>query len=43
MNEFFNFHDSWILVEQNLIWLAAAFAIGGFVGFTFNTPKQTKQ
>ncbi len=43
MNEFLNFHDSWILVQHNWVWLAAAFLIGTYVGFTFNMPSDSKQ
>jgi hypothetical protein len=43
MNEFFNFHNSWILVEHNWLWLALAFALGLFVGWTTAIPsKQSK-
>jgi hypothetical protein len=33
MNEFFNWHDSWVLFEHNWIWLLLAFAIGGYIGW----------
>ncbi len=38
MNEFFNFHDTWILIEQNWVYLAVAFGIGAFVGFRTCAP-----
>jgi hypothetical protein len=40
MNEFFNWHNSWILVQQNWFWLLVAFAIGAWVGFKNNTPEK---
>lgn len=40
MNDFFNWNDSWILVEHNWIWLSLALLIGGWVGWsTCDTSK----
>lgn len=39
MNEFFNFNNSWILVQNNWIWLALALLLGAYVGFTSSTRK----
>lgn len=33
MNEFFNWHDTWIIIEQNLPWIALAFVLGAMVGW----------
>jgi uncharacterized protein involved in exopolysaccharide biosynthesis len=33
MNEFFNFHDSWIIVEQNWWLVLASLALGIWVGW----------
>lgn len=33
MNEFFNFHDSWIIVEQNWWLVSASLALGIWVGW----------
>ncbi len=33
MNEFFNFHDSWIVVEQNWWLVLASLALGIWVGW----------
>ena len=38
MNEILNFKDSWILVQQNWIWLGLAFALGVWVGYKYSTP-----
>jgi hypothetical protein len=43
MNEFFNWHNSWILVEHNWIFLAVALAIGAYVGFTSSVPDTDKR
>lgn len=40
MNEFLNFNNSWILVQNNWLWLALAFAIGAYVGFTTCIPPK---
>ncbi len=40
MNEIFNWHDSWILVQHNWFWLLVAFAIGAWVGFTYNSSEK---
>lgn len=39
MNEFFNFHNSWILVQHNWVYLVFALALGAYVGFTTCIPK----
>ena len=41
MNEILNFKDSWILVQQNWIWLGVAFVLGLWVGFRFCLPDKT--
>jgi len=33
MEEFWNFKDSWIVVEHNWVWMLIALAIGVFVGW----------
>ncbi len=43
MNEFFNWHNSWILVEHNWVYLLAALLIGAYVGFTSSVPDTTKR
>ncbi len=40
MNEFFNWHDSWILVEHHVLFILLALFIGVLVGwFTCDTSK----
>ena len=34
MNDFFNWHDTWILVEHNWYWMLLALLIGCWVGWT---------
>ena len=43
MNEFFNFHDIGILIQFNWIWLAVAFLIGAWVGFTTCIPSKSSR
>jgi hypothetical protein len=43
MNEFFNWHNSWILVQHNWIYLLVALAIGAYVGFTTSVTDKTKR
>ena len=38
MNEPFNFHDSWYLVQTNWVWLLVALALGIWVGWRSNAP-----
>ena len=38
MTEFFNFHESWILVQHNWLWLLLALALGIWVGFSTAKP-----
>ena len=33
MNEFFNWHNSWIIVEHNWYWMLAAAAIGAWAAW----------
>jgi hypothetical protein len=33
MNEFFNWNDSWIIVQHNWVWMLVAAAIGVWVGW----------
>jgi uncharacterized membrane-anchored protein YhcB (DUF1043 family) len=33
MNELFNWHDTWYVIEQNWMWLALALLIGAIVGY----------
>lgn len=41
MEDFWNFKDSWIVVEHNWIWLAIALGLGVVVGWrTSITPAQ---
>jgi hypothetical protein len=40
MNEFLNFHDTWILFQHNYVWLILALLIGAYVGFTTCIPSQ---
>lgn len=42
MNEFFNWNNSWILVEHNWAWLLLAFAIGAVVGFRYNRWTESR-
>jgi hypothetical protein len=37
MNEFFNWHDTGILLSHNWVWLLIALAIGCWVGFRYNS------
>ena len=40
MEEFWNFKDSWIVVEHNWIWVLVALGLGVFVGWrTYQQPK----
>lgn len=39
MNEFFNWHDSWIIVQHNWVWVLAAFAMGGVIGWVTCAPS----
>ena len=39
MNEPFNFHDSWYLVQTNWIWILIALALGIWVGWRSNSPE----
>lgn len=34
MSEFFNWHDTWILVETHWIWMLIAAAVGIYVGWS---------
>ncbi len=42
MNEFMNFKDMWILAQHHWLWMLLALAIGGWVGFRYNTPDKHK-
>ncbi len=33
MQDFFNWHDTWILLETHWVWMLAALAIGIYVGW----------
>jgi len=33
MDDFWNFKDSWILVQHNWIWMLIALGLGAFVGW----------
>ena len=33
MNEAFNFHDTWYVVESNWVWMLAALGLGIWVGW----------
>lgn len=33
MTEFFNFHDSWYVVQHNWVWILMALALGIWVGW----------
>ena len=41
MNELLNFTNSWFVVEQNWVWMIAAFAIGIFVGWYTYGPDRS--
>lgn len=41
MNEILNFKDSWIVVQNNWIWLALAFALGVAVGYKYCRPGKS--
>jgi hypothetical protein len=41
MNEFFNFHDSWIIVEHNWWLMLAALALGVWVGWVTCSPDRS--
>jgi hypothetical protein len=43
MNEFFNFNDSWILVQHNWLWIAVAFALGVYIGLTTSIPNRSSR
>lgn len=40
MEDFWNFKDSWIVVQHNWIWMLIALAIGVFAGW--HSRDQTK-
>jgi hypothetical protein len=40
MNEFLNFQNSWILVEHNWLWVALAFLLGAYIGFSTSVPNR---
>ncbi len=41
MNEIMNFKDSWILVQNNWIWLGLAFLLGVAVGYKYCIPDNS--
>jgi hypothetical protein len=42
MNEFFNWHDTWAVVQHNWYWMLLAAAIGAWVGWrTCDTSNRT--
>ncbi len=43
MNEFFNWNDSWIIVQYNWIWMLLALALGVWVGWRTCDTSSTKQ
>jgi hypothetical protein len=43
MNEFFNFHNTYILFQHNWLWFVVAFALGVYVGLTTNVPNRSTQ
>ena len=36
MNEIFNFHDGWFVVQQNWVWLSVALGLGVWAGWKSN-------
>ncbi|MFT3986350.1 hypothetical protein [Aestuariivirga sp.] len=40
MNEPFNFHDGWYVIQQNWVWILVALAIGLWVGWVTNRPDE---
>ncbi len=41
MNEFFNWHDTAVLWSYHWFWLLLALILGGWVGYNFNTWKNS--
>ena len=41
MEDFWNFKDSWIVVEHNWVWMLIALAIGIFVGWRSRDQAKT--
>ena len=40
MEDFWNFKDSWIVVQHNWIWVLIALGLGVFAGWrTYDRPK----
>ena len=43
MNELFNFHDSWFLVEGNWMWMLVAMGLGIWVGWVSSGTRGQTQ
>ncbi len=39
MYDLFNWHNSWILIQQNLLWILLAFALGAWTGYRTCEPQ----
>lgn len=42
MNEFFNWNNTSILLQHNIVWLLLAFGIGVWVGLRYNTSSTNR-
>ncbi len=38
MYELFNWHDTWIVIQQNLLWILLALALGVWTGYRTCEP-----
>lgn len=38
MFEMFNWHDTWIVIQQNLLWILLAFGLGVWTGYRTCEP-----
>ena len=40
MNEFFNFHDSWFVVQSNWVWMRVSLGLGIWVGWSTSSGER---
>ncbi len=43
MNEFLNWHNTWILLQYNWIWLLIAFGLGAWTGYRTCVPLTAEE
>lgn len=41
MTDFFNFHESWFIVESNWVWMLVALGLGIWVGWRTSAADQS--